>query len=142
MKKILNKFKGSISDILIVLALTYLAFVSNRKFDSQDLVGCALIIVSIATWLVARYQLGESFSILPQSKSLITSGIYSKIRHPLYICSIVATFGLCLMYKAVWVYIVWLLLIVLQIFRATKEEKILENKFGNEFLNYKRSTWF
>jgi len=38
--------------------------------------------------------------------------------------------------------LIWLILIGFQIRRIRKEEKILTEKFGNEYLEYKKQTWF
>jgi len=142
MKTILNKFKGSTSDIILIFILGYLAYAYHRSFDKSDVIGACLIIFSVTTWLVARYQLGDAFSVLPQSKTLVTKGIYSKIRHPIYFSSILAVFGLCLMYKEAWPYLILFALIILQTFRAKAEEKVLSQKFNGEFFAYKKSTWF
>jgi protein-S-isoprenylcysteine O-methyltransferase Ste14 len=138
----LKKFKGSLSDIILVLVLGYLAYVYHRKFDRLDYFGASLIIISITTWLIARYQLGDAFSIFPQSKTIVSKGLYSKIRHPIYLSSIIASLGLCLMYKETWAYFVWLLLIILQALRAKKEEEILTRRFPEKYQAYKKSTWF
>ena len=35
----------------------------------------------------ARWQLGKSFSVTPQARELVTRGLYSKIRNPIYVFS-------------------------------------------------------
>ena len=50
--------------------------------------GLALAIAAFFLWATARAQLGTSFSVSPRAKALVTRGIYSRIRNPIY------TFGL------------------------------------------------
>ena len=35
--------------------------------------------------MLARHQLGDSFAVRAEAKKLVTHGIYSKIRNPIYI---------------------------------------------------------
>ncbi len=85
---------------------------------------------------------GSSFSVRAKAQSLVTHGLYSRIRNPIYL------FG-CLVVVEVLLYInkpraLWLLvgLIPLQIYRARQEEKVLGTKFGAEYQQYKSCTWF
>ena len=47
---------------------------------------------------IARLQLGKSFAVNPQAKELVTHGLYSKIRNPMYLFSglLVLSFALAL----------------------------------------------
>jgi protein-S-isoprenylcysteine O-methyltransferase Ste14 len=93
-------------------------------------------------WTTARYQLGEAFSVFPKAKKIVQTGIYKKIRHPIYTSGIITIFGLCLVYQKLWINLVLLALIIMQVIRAKAEEKILTNKFRQEYISYKKSTWF
>jgi len=65
-------------------------------WNVQRYVGTALVVVGICLIAVARYQLGKSFSITPQARQLVTTGLYSKIRNPIYVFGAVSTAGLIL----------------------------------------------
>ena len=43
----------------------------------------ALVCASLAQ--LARTQLGKSFSVTPKAKELVTHGLYSRLRHPMYL---------------------------------------------------------
>jgi protein-S-isoprenylcysteine O-methyltransferase Ste14 len=42
----------------------------------------------------ARWQLGRSFSVTPQARELVTQGVYSKIRNPIYVFSALMALGI------------------------------------------------
>jgi protein-S-isoprenylcysteine O-methyltransferase Ste14 len=50
--------------------------------------------VGFALWLTARIQLGKSFSVRARARALVTTGLYSKFRHPIYLFGGVAYAGL------------------------------------------------
>jgi protein-S-isoprenylcysteine O-methyltransferase Ste14 len=53
----------------------------------------ALILVGNGFAVYVLTYLGRSFSILPESRRLVTSGPYQVVRHPLYFAEAVATLG-------------------------------------------------
>ena len=105
-------------------------------------VGFVLTLLSLVLLFVARLQLGRSFSIKPQAKRLVTGGLYSKIRHPVYVFGILALLGFILYLQQPSLLGVLALLIVFQFYRSRKEEQVLQEKFGDRYLEYKRRTWF
>ena len=104
--------------------------------------GAKIAIPAFILWFIARVQLGKSFSITPQAKELVTHGLYSKIRNPVYFFGSLFIAGLFLYIGRPWLLLSFVLLIPLQLFRIKKEEKVLQEKFGETYLEYKRSTWF
>lgn len=138
----MHKFKGTIHDIVLVLIALTIGFYYKPHINLQSVLGFIITITAITFWLIARYQLGEAFSITPQSKYIVSGGLYKKIRHPIYLCSIMAGFGLCLIYSEPYLYIPLLILIIIQAIRAKLEERVLIKKFGQQYLQYKNSTWF
>jgi|ERR1051326_1829479 protein-S-isoprenylcysteine O-methyltransferase Ste14 len=138
----LNKIKGSVIDIILFI-LTAILFLSEVKTANIWLIlGIILLVFGLLLWIIARYQLGQAFSVTPQAKFLVNKGVYSKISHPIYTASVIATLGLCLIHQKLWLFGVWIALIIIQFFRAKKEEKVLTQKFGDEYLNQKKRTWF
>jgi protein-S-isoprenylcysteine O-methyltransferase Ste14 len=111
-------------------------------FNQLALLGYIITLAGATLWTTARYRLGDSFSVFPKATKIVQTGIYKKIRHPIYISGIITIFGLCLIYQNLWFYLAWLALIIIQIIRAKTEEKFLAKKFGQEYISYKKSTWF
>jgi len=91
---------------------------------------------------LARFQLGRSFSVTAQAKKLVTHGLYSRIRNPIYVFGAAAMAGLFLILQRPGLWVLFVVLLVLQIVRAGKESQILEAKFGDEYRTYRSQTWF
>ena len=91
---------------------------------------------------VARYQLGKSFAVTPQAKELVTHGLYSRIRNPMYVFSSLLIVGFALATQLRMVLLLLIVLVPVQLIRARQESQILEQKFGDEYLAYRKSTWF
>jgi protein-S-isoprenylcysteine O-methyltransferase Ste14 len=91
---------------------------------------------------MARYQLGKSFSITAQARQLITSGIYSKIRNPIYVFGAVMITGVILVVQKPALWIVLFVVVIGQTMRARREARVLEAAFGDAYREYRRKTWF
>lgn len=106
------------------------------------LVGLLLGLIGLAGVIVSRYTLGRSFSIAPKATALVTSGIYSRIRNPIYVSGIIFLLGLVCIVGRPKLLAVLLVLIPMQILRARREAAVLEAKFGDAYREYRKRTWF
>ena len=91
--------------------------------------------------MLARHQIGDSFAVRAEARKLVTQGLYSKIRHPIYIFGGLAFLG---EFVAVGWYAwtaVFLLLNLSQYFRVKREEHVLGEAFGDQDRAYKARTW-
>lgn len=114
----------------------------GTPWNAERDLGTALILAGIAGIGVARYQLGKSFSVSAQARQLVTKGIYSKIRNPIYVFGTVLLVGIILVIQQPILWVVLAALIGVQIIRAHKEARVLEAAFGEEYREYRRKTWF
>jgi len=71
---------------------------------------------------------------------LVTDGIYAFVRHPQYTGLILITLGLIAIWATIPLLIMWPILGLLYYRLAKKEEKEMEKEFGNEYIEYKRTT--
>ena len=116
--------------------------VAQTAVDNRYIIGIGMAIFGFALWVMARIQLGESFSVTAQAKALVTTGLYSKIRHPIYFFAGIAFLGLFIAWGKLIPLVVFLVLYPMQILRIKKEEAVLEQEFGEEYRRYQESTWF
>jgi protein-S-isoprenylcysteine O-methyltransferase Ste14 len=114
----------------------------SRPLELSETLGLILAIWAFILWATARVQLGSSFSVQPEARALVTRGIYSRIRNPIYVFGAMWIAGLVLVIgKPFWLLIL-LLLLPMQVVRARRESRVLEEKFGAEYREYRRMTWF
>ncbi len=72
----------------------------------------------------------------------MTSGIYSKVRHPGYLGLILVYFGLATVFGVIWMLIPAAIFSVSTYFTAVEEDKVLERRFREEYYHYiRRVPW-
>lgn len=132
--------------IFLVLfgALGYFVWdqLQGQPWTWMQTVGICLMIPGFLLWLTAHIQLGTSFSLTPQARKLVTRGLYSKIRNPIYIFSLVFLTGLALLVRRPLLLALGVVIVPMQIVRARREAAVLEEKFGEEYRQYRARTWF
>jgi len=110
--------------------------------DTHHWMGAAISAPGFFLWMLARLQLGESFAVRAEAKRLVTHGLYSRIRHPIYLFGGLAFLGVFLVLGwYVWL-VIFLAIHVAQYFRARREEQVLAEAFGDAYREYKARTWF
>ncbi len=134
--------------------LSYLQFVTavlgfgivlvafRGPLNAIRIVGLVIAAPALVLFLIAKVQLGDSFSVQAEARTLVTRGIYSKIRHPMYLFSALLIFGLALFAERPVFLLVFAVLIPMQILRMRGEDKVLEEKFGDEYRRYRQNAWF
>lgn len=70
---------------------------------------------------------------------LVTTGIYSYIRHPQYLGFLLLTLGMNIQWITIPTLLLWPALVILYYRLAKKEDKEMEEKFGEEYRTYSRS---
>lgn len=127
--------------IFAVGLLVWILITRPTPWNFERYVGTALVIVGAGFIALARYQLGGSFSIRPEAHKLVTRGLYSKIRNPIYVFGTLLFAGVILIVQRP---ILWLFLaaiVVMQTVRARREARVLEAAFGEAYREYRRKTW-
>jgi protein-S-isoprenylcysteine O-methyltransferase Ste14 len=111
-------------------------------WNAQRFVGTALAVIGISLVALARYQLGRAFSVVAEARHLVTTGLYSKIRNPIYVFGMLMLMGLVLVLQRPEGWLVIVAGMIAQTIRARKEARVLEAAFGDEYRAYRRKTWF
>jgi protein-S-isoprenylcysteine O-methyltransferase Ste14 len=128
--------------ILAVGGLAWALVTWNTPWNVMRYIGTLLVAVGISLIGVARYQLGKSFSLRPKAHELITHGLYSKIRNPIYVFGVVTVTGLLLVLQTPALWVVLVAIAIVQEIRARGEARVLESAFGDAYRDYRRKTWF
>jgi protein-S-isoprenylcysteine O-methyltransferase Ste14 len=128
---------------VVIFAIAMFLVQSHEiEWNGAKIVGAAIVGISLPLFAVARWQLGSSFSVRAEARALVTTGLYSRIRNPIYLFGGLVTAGMSLFLSAWGPLVVGLVIVPLQIYRSRKEERVLTRAFGEEYESYKRKTWF
>lgn len=111
------------------------------------LYGIVFSLMSIGICAVAQAQMRESWRIGIDSNEkteLVQSGIFSTSRNPIYLGMVVGVFGLFIMMPSVFMLILFIAMIVTLEMVIREEEKYLEEKHGQAFVDYRNKVprWF
>ena len=115
--------------LIILLAL----FPDNNKVDPRlSIVGTVMLAIGLAVLFAGFMGLGKSLTANPvpnQDGVLVTKGIYSIVRHPIYLGLLSITLGLVVS-SGVWAQIiVWIALAILLVYKMRWEEVLLTAKY-------------
>ena len=127
--------------VLGLYALYYVFVLGPGPRDALRWLGLVLSLLGLGGVVLARYTLGRSFSVRAKATELVTTGIYSRVRNPIYVFSALMILGLIVIVRKPMLLLILLLIIPLQIFRARREAQVLEAKFGDAYRQYRARTW-
>lgn len=117
---------------------------AHTRFRFQIFLYISGIIISILGTIMgcfALWELKRSFSIMVEVRDLITRGIYSKVRHPLYAGELLHLLGIAMLFNNIAAYGLFVFLFFMQSLRAMLEENKLSSHFP-EYEAYKYRTGF
>ncbi len=127
-------------DVVFYLAL--LAFAVWKRPHTPTLALAAIVAAAtFPLWILARLQLGSAFSLRASADHLVTTGLYSRFRHPVYLFGSIAGLASLVALQVWWVLVVAMLLSPITIVRAIREERVLRAAFGEEYDRWRRRTW-
>lgn len=120
---------------------------SLLTFPDQEVLrwtGFTLCLLGTAIRVAGLWSLGKQFSghvTLQDQHQLVQSGLYSRLRHPMYLGAVIAMTGMGLVFRSwlVFAALIWNLIFVL--LRIVQEERLLAEHFGSDFETYRRRTW-
>jgi protein-S-isoprenylcysteine O-methyltransferase Ste14 len=129
---------GDVGFYLAVLAYSLWA----RPRTAALAAGVLLAAVGFPLWIVARIQLGSSFTIKARARRLVTTGLYARLRHPVYVFGSIAAIGSLVALQIWWLLGLALLSVPFEVLRGRREDRVLKEAFGEEYEAYRRQTWF
>lgn len=129
--------------IIFIGILVSLLVLKGERLFNLPIVGLIIfglafvywICIFISAWKAHIQAVRSSESIT----KLVTTGIYKQIRHPMYSADIVLAWGLWFYLPSINILVSMLWLTTVLIIWSRLEEKMMTEKFGNQYLKYKQN---
>jgi protein-S-isoprenylcysteine O-methyltransferase Ste14 len=99
-----------------------------------------LIILGIMAIVVVYLIRSGHAAVERKSDSIITTGGFRYVRHPLYLGSVLSCFGLTIATLSIISFVLFIGIFIFYNYIAGYEEKLLDVKFGEEYKEYKKRT--
>lgn len=129
--------------LIITVAVVFLGLHAGEvPWTPLRVAGTAIALPAFLLLALARLQLGRAFSVEAKATTLVTTGLYSRIRNPIYVFGGLMIAGVILILEKPLFLLVFFILIPLQVIRSRKEAQVLEAQFGEAYQEYRRQTWF
>jgi protein-S-isoprenylcysteine O-methyltransferase Ste14 len=128
--------------VVAIAAVLFAKFAWGEPLTAYRVAGLAILIPAFVLFVIARIQLGQAFSVRAKASELVTTGLYARIRNPIYVFGALMIAGLIIWSGKFWFLLAFAILLPLQIYRSRQEEQVLAEKFGPAYVEYKQKTWF
>ena len=147
-KSLAKDITAIISVFATAIAMGLALFEAALRQDAISRITLTVIgaVIIIIGWIIAYYanrEIGANWSpIIEKTKrqELVTSNIYSVVRHPLYLSGLCILIGTNLYFNSKWAWIGSVIAIITILFRIQIEEKKLKERFGEQYAKYMKNT--
>ena len=117
-----------------------ITFFGRTDAASLNLLSFACVMTGIIMMFVTIRHLGRSFSLVPQAHSVVQSGPYRWIRHPLYVAEEITVLGAVLQFLSPATVAILVMHVAIQICRIHYEEDLLRRTCP-EYAAYEAGRW-
>jgi len=129
-----------ISALIGTFLITVVVLFPRRELSlTASFVSTLLILAGDSFAVVVLVQLRRSFSLMPEARQLVSSGVYRFVRHPLYLAEGIATIGSIMQFLSAWTAMLLVTQIAFQLRRIRNEETLLTEVVPN-YATYKEKT--
>jgi protein-S-isoprenylcysteine O-methyltransferase Ste14 len=128
--------------ILASLAIEWFLPTSFIHGAFRGIIGALLFLAGVALNIggfVTQKRAGTDPIPFNPSRRIVAHGLYRSSRNPMYIGLAISTLGLAILVDSAWMLLaIPIGLVLIDRIVVTREERYLERKFGQEYLDYKR----
>jgi protein-S-isoprenylcysteine O-methyltransferase Ste14 len=139
-----RKIAGLISVFMFLIPPFAIAIVPQSRFLNHiviNMIGGTIFIIAFALNIAARRQIGYLPGLKIKGR-LISTGIYSIIRHPIYLANSLLVIGWSILFLGIISVIFSVFYMLMYIPIIFMEEKILIKEYGTRYLEYKKRTTY
>ena len=123
-------------------------FLKYSSFLNEFVPELVRLPIGILLLIISGYMAGTGLSIIfgkrAQAQGVIRKGVFSFVRHPIYLSEIILYLGLLVLYISLAAALIWVIAIFFLHYISRYEEKLLLVKFGEEYQQYMKEVpmWF
>jgi protein-S-isoprenylcysteine O-methyltransferase Ste14 len=137
-----GKISGYITWIIYLLLIFKIDFIDRGTYIYNDYISYIILIIGLLFSILSIINLGSSTRLgLPSEDTVFkTNGLYKLSRNPMYlgfnlvtISSMIYTYNILIILLGIYSILVYHLIIL-------GEEKFLQTRFGEKYIDYKRKT--
>jgi protein-S-isoprenylcysteine O-methyltransferase Ste14 len=137
-----NPFYRGMSEKIILIGTGICGLVFSWKmfsiFPLSNILGGILVLLAYAFHQWTEKDHKQAHKESQDIETIVTTGVYLKIRHPLYLSLIAMNIGIALAFGVMMTFALALLTIIHWVLTALKEEEALMKKFPVEYPRYKQ----
>src|ERR1700687_6134887 len=106
--------------IILIFAVLFIRQAVGLPWTPAHIIGMAIATPALLLLIVARIQLGGAFSVRAKASTLVPTGLYSRIRNPIYVFGALLVTGIIIWIDRPWFLLFLVVLIPMQIIRSRK----------------------
>ena len=135
---------------LLIIAITAAPYAEHGKytwgfepFAIHKYVGLVFNVVGFTLLIFCLMAMKSNFVVQARPKKegdLVTTGVFAKTRNPIYLAGLLMTLGWSVSFWSIYGMIFSMALYQVLLIKISMEEKFLHEKFGEEYLAYKKTT--
>ena len=133
-----------------LVAILDFILLQNLKFQAFAFVGLFLLVIGGYFRTKARLELKKKGGFgslaatvrlqIVENHHLVKDGLYKHVRHPIYLGQILLQFGIVSVFSSVYGVLLMAVATGFLFFRIRNEERMLVERFGEEYEEYQRTT--
>jgi protein-S-isoprenylcysteine O-methyltransferase Ste14 len=135
-----NPFYRGIAEKMILLGTGICGLVFSWKtcaiFPGSHILGGILVLLAYAFHRWTEQDHRQTHQESQEIEHIVTTGVFSKIRHPLYLSLMAMNIGIALAFGVMMTFVFALLTILHWVITALEEEAVLLKKFPDEYTKY------
>ncbi len=138
-----NAFAASQFVLFGAFAIVYFAAPGVLLFSSPKIAGDIVVIAGLVLMAAAFVSLREVIQVQPEPKAgghLVTSGVYRRLRHPIYTGIVLILIGLFVREPGAFVAVAAVVIVVFLVVKSRFEERLLRERYP-DYAEYMKRSW-